>query len=914
MPSNVNESTAKISMDISELKAGITEANRLIKLANSEFKAASSGMDNWESSADGLSAKIRQLNTVMDAQQDKLDVLQEMHRRVAEEQGENSTEAQNLQIRINNQQAAINKTAAELRKYQTELEDVSTASEKTADAAREQDNAFSKLEGTISQQESKLSALKNEYMRVALEQGESSDEAQRLGREIQQLSGELNENKTKMKQAADAADSFDQSLGEVGDGAKSATGGFTVFKGALAGLAANAITAVAGGIRDLVGSLFELSEATEEYRSMMAKTEGSATSFGYSAEFAADKYAQFYQYLGDDQMSTNAITNLMGMKASTDTVSDAANAAIAVWSAYGDSIPIESLTESINESAQVAQVTGTLADAINWAARSNADWSAAMSGHSKAQAAFNKAIADGETAEDAFSAALAACSSTQERADLIAQTLNQTFGESKKVYDENAKSILDANKAELELKDTQAQLGAAVEPVNTAFTNLKNKALQGILPLVQSAAAGFTGFLSSLTSGTATINGVANQITTALFGVLNNIANSAPQMLTAGMTFLSNLSQGIVQGLPSFVQTALTIIQNFATNLAAQAPTIIQKGYEMLSNLVQGIVNSLPILISQVPQIITTFANIINQNFPTILAKGAQLLLQLIQGILSAIPTLIANIPQIIQAIVSVILAYNWLGLGKNIITFFANGIKGMVSTVASAAKNIFNSVVNALKSLPSNLLSLGKNAISSLGSAIRSGIGSIASAAQNIVSTVVSTISSIPGRLAGVGRNIVQGIWNGISGAAGWLMGKVKGFVNNIVDGFLSTLGIHSPSTVFAAAAKWIPAGIGVGVEKNAKLAVNAVKDLSKDLVKKAAAATSDIIPEGVKATLSQTVNGMRTKAAGAVSSIAGTVQQTRDIVFNQYNTSPKALSRLDIYRQTRSQLFTAKGALRYV
>ena len=74
-----------------------------------------------------------------------------------------------------------------------------------------------------------------------------------------------------------------------------------------------------------------LSEATEEYRTMMAKTEGSASSFGYSIGFAKQQYQNFYAYLKDDQMATNAITNLMGMKVSTESVTNAANAAIAVW-------------------------------------------------------------------------------------------------------------------------------------------------------------------------------------------------------------------------------------------------------------------------------------------------------------------------------------------------------------------------------------------------------------------------------------------------------------------------------------------------------------------------------------------------------------------------------------------------------
>ena len=106
MPANENPTT-KFQVDISELKAGIQESNRLIKLANSEFKAAASGMDNWADSTDGLEAKIKQLNTVHDAENKKLKNLQEQYELTVAAQGENSKGAQELAIKINNHSFAI---------------------------------------------------------------------------------------------------------------------------------------------------------------------------------------------------------------------------------------------------------------------------------------------------------------------------------------------------------------------------------------------------------------------------------------------------------------------------------------------------------------------------------------------------------------------------------------------------------------------------------------------------------------------------------------------------------------------------------------------------------------------------------------------------------------------------------------
>ena len=179
-----------------------------------------------------------------------------------------------------------------------------------------------------------------------------------------------------------------------------------------------------------------------------------------------------YGYFGDDQVSVNAITNLQGLKLSENELSAALDAGVAVWTAYGDSIPIESLTESINESAQVAKVTGSLADALNWAGIS----------------------------EDDFNLKLEKCNSTKERAQLITDTLNGAYGKSKQTYDENTESLRENNEANMELIQAQAELGKAIEPVDTAFTNLKATVLEGITPAILTVSNGISGLVTAFQS------------------------------------------------------------------------------------------------------------------------------------------------------------------------------------------------------------------------------------------------------------------------------------------------------------------------------------------------------------------------------------------------------------------------------
>ena len=324
-----------------------------------------------------------------------------------------------------------------------------------------------------------------------------------------------------------------------------------------------------------------------------------------------------------------------------------------------------------------------------------------------------------------------------------------------------------------------------------------------------------TDAINQLTEGLQTngVLGMAMAGANIVGSLISSFLTQAPLLLSQGMTMVAQLSQGLVTGIPNLISSALMMVQTFATNLANQAPVIIQKGFEMLSNLVQGILNALPVMIQQLPQIITTFANIINDNFPTILMKGAELLLQFIKGILSAIPTLIANIPQIIQAIISVILAYNWLNLGKQIIQFFGNGISKMVSFVSSKAGGIFNTVVNALKNLPQTLMNLAKNMISKFGKSITNATGTVKGAVKGVFNAIINGFKSLPSQMASIGTNLVKGLWNGIGNVKDWILGKIKGFGSSILNGIKSFFGIHSPSKVLAdEVGKFMPMGIEVG------------------------------------------------------------------------------------------------------
>ena len=147
MPST--DSTVRIKADISKLKSEMQAAARQVRLVNSEFKAATAGMDDWSKSEEGLTAKIKQLNGTLDAQRTKLDLLNQEYEQTVKLYGENSAAADKVKISINNQEAAIAKTEKELENYNNQLEELPKTLDKTGDAAEKAADGFTVIKGAL---------------------------------------------------------------------------------------------------------------------------------------------------------------------------------------------------------------------------------------------------------------------------------------------------------------------------------------------------------------------------------------------------------------------------------------------------------------------------------------------------------------------------------------------------------------------------------------------------------------------------------------------------------------------------------------------------------------------------------------------------------------------------------------------
>lgn len=269
-----NETTAKLNVDISDLKKGIQEANRQIRLANAEFKAASTSMADWEKTTNGVSQKISQLDKVLASQNKILDSYKQQLEVIVKEQGENSKGADEMRIKIANQQAAVNKTQNELNKYKATLADLEKTQNASAKAAKSQAEAYNNLKQNVEGQKSELADLKAQYAGVVLEQGKGSKAAKDLAKQISEMSRNVSESEKALEEAEKAADTFDNTIEETGDDAEKASDGFTVMKGVLADLASTAIKAMIDGLKKMASAAADAWREFDKGRDTIIKLTG----------------------------------------------------------------------------------------------------------------------------------------------------------------------------------------------------------------------------------------------------------------------------------------------------------------------------------------------------------------------------------------------------------------------------------------------------------------------------------------------------------------------------------------------------------------------------------------------------------------------------------------------------------------
>lgn len=869
MANTKNNVTTVFKADISNLKNGISEANRQIRLANAEFKAAASSLDFMADSSEGIKTKLEQLNKVLGAQESILESYKKQLELTVKEQGDSSKAADDLRIKIANQQAAVNETKKQIQEYDAKLEEA------------EQD----------------------------------------------------------MKDADKAADNLSDSLDDAGDSAESsANGGFTVLKGALADLVANAISKAVEALKDFakevvnVGMEFDtqmskvkaISGATSEEMTLLrdkAKEMGETTKFTAGEAGEAFEYMAMAGWKTEDMLS--GIEGIMNLAA-----------------ASGESLGTTSdiVTDALTAFGYTAADAGHFADVLAKAS-SEANTNVSMMGQSFKYVA-PLAGAMGYNAED-VAVALGLMANAGIKADMAGTSLRNVLQRMAKptkesdnamrelgltLYDENGKmySLMEIMQ---QLREGFVQVKIPIEEYDAAVAELdrqladgeiKQKKYEEALEELNLRAFGAEGAekarAAAMLGGARAMSGllaIANaseddfmSLTQAIYdceGAAQNMADTMLDNLGGDMTLLQSKFEGVKLALYEQLEPAL------------------RAGVDMLSGFVDvlkwivanssNIAAAIKIIATAVGAYLayTTALTVMTKGWTalTIVTKAqaaAQAALNAIMA-LNPIGLVIAAVAALVAAFV---ILWNkcegfrefWINLWENIkefasatingiIDFFKNGWESIVKIWDSAGE-FFSGVWDNIKNAFDGALDWFRNLFSNIWNGIKSAFSSVGDFFKNVFNGA---------------KNIIENIWKSVTDI-------VKAPVNFLIRGlnkFIDTVNkIEIPD--------WVPGvgGKGINLPRIQELKRGGVLARGQMGLLEGDGAEAVVPLENNAGWINATAQALK-QALQSEGVVAGTgaAGNGAGITFNQYNNSPKALSRLEIYRQTQNQLQFARGTI---
>lgn len=515
---------------------------------------------------------------------------------------------------------------------------------------------------------------------------------------------------------------FKSGLSKLGGVAKTALKGTVAAIGGVATAATGAVT-----------GLLALESATEEYRVAQGKLNTAFEAAGYGPETASKAYSDFYKILGDTDTATEASQLLAQLAENEEDVSTWTDIAAGVFGTFGDSLPIEGLIESANETAKVGQVTGTLADALNWAGIS----------------------------EDKFNEKLAKCTSESERNQLIMSTLSRTYDQASAAFYRNNEALIQARENQILLDDTLSQLGETVSKV-------KNNLLSEFLPSIASVVTAFNDLVNG-------VDGADEALSTAIGDMVTALVEKLPDFLSFGVDVLQAILQGIIDNLPTLLDGLAQVVEEIFVALVELAPSLLDAGIELLKYIADGIKNGIPSLVEKLPEIISSISEYFTENLPSILDTGADILISLIDGIVSAIPILMENLPQILTSIIDFIIENlpEIIGTGVEILTALVYGIISAIPSIVLALPDVVKAILDGFAQLPQMLFDIGANIIQGLIDGFLSMVGNVVDAIGSVIDAIFGTaekeaeVHSPSKRGERLGKNIDQGIANGLEGNA---------------------------------------------------------------------------------------------------------------------------------------------------
>ena len=605
------------------------------------------------------------------------------------------------------------------------------------------------LNKQIDEQKNKVNILKDALAQSQKETGNNSATTQKwqidlnkAEAELIKLTKEVQSNEEKMRNSQTSIDGASSSVREFANDADSTSK--SVFSlGDM--IKANLISeAIIGGVKSLgsalknsIGSVTGLISEMQEYNSDLSKLEQNAISSGNSVEGMKDNMYDLVAMTGETDSSIEALSNLMeagfegeGMQSAIDGLSGAIVK-------FPDTLKIESLSDSLQETLATGAATGQFGELIE-----------RMGGNL-----------------DEFNTGLANCTSEAERQQYALNWLSQSgLAELNEEYHKNNQATIDLSVADQKLTDSKGKLATALtNTVGPALATAKN----GLADLGNALASSLSMFASG------DVEGGTQLISNALTSLVSDISAMLPQMLTLGTNLIRGLLGGIQEALPELLPVVVETITTLAEFIVENLPLIIEVGIEILLALIQGISESLPTLIPTIIDSLLTIVDTLLNNIDMIVDAGIQLTLGLMNGLMNALPQLIDRLPEIIDKIVMA-LTNNLpkiIEMGITLVLQLAVGLIQAIPQLVSKVPQIITSLVNGFKNLLSNFLDIGKNIVEGIWNGISNGFDWIKKKIKEWVGNVIDFFKELlgihsPSRVFSdtIGSNMALGIGEGFS------------------------------------------------------------------------------------------------------------------------------------------------------
>nr|DAR15124.1 MAG TPA: minor tail protein [Caudoviricetes sp.] len=266
------------------------------------------------------------------------------------------------------------------------------------------------------------------------------------------------------------ADGASGSLDDVTDASDGMQSGFSLADGVISNFAGGVMTKLLDVAIQAAEAIWNLDEATEEYRESMALLNTAFESAGFGPDTARQAYEGFYEILGDTGQATEASQLLAQLAVNEQDVAEWIDIAAGVYGTFGESLPIESLIEAANETAKTATVTGTLADALNWVGLS----------------------------EDEVNSQLALMGDETSRARYLMDLLSNSYQDSSDIFYENTESLRASRDAQMEMDDTMAELGQSVADLKTQLLEAFGPSLQDLVEAISAALEALSPIIQAI--------------------------------------------------------------------------------------------------------------------------------------------------------------------------------------------------------------------------------------------------------------------------------------------------------------------------------------------------------------------------------------------------------------------------------